>query len=93
MILLKCYSSLVSIKISFEDHSNIYLVSVSKTVNMGECNCDTRITKTIVLKENDDWRVEYSFDKVSDQLILHTDNPNDLSDIKFPPSKFCPYTY
>ena len=36
---------------------------------MGECNCDTRITKTIVLKENDDWRVEYTFDKVSEIVI------------------------
>ena len=65
---------------------------VSKTVNMGECTCDTRITKTIVSKENEDWRIEYSFDKVSDHLVLKTNDPNDLSYIKFPLTQFCPYT-
>ena len=65
---------------------------VSKTDNMGECTCDTQITRTIVSKENEDWRIEYSFDKVSDHLVFQTNNPSDLSDIKFPPSKFCPYT-
>ena len=54
---------------------------------METCNCETRITKTEVTRENNRWKVEYCFDTVSDQFIFVTE---DFAEIQFPPAQFCP---
>ena len=54
---------------------------------MENCNCKTRIAKTVVTRENNQWKVEYYFDRVSDRLIFVTE---DFAEIKFPPAQLCP---
>ena len=60
---------------------------IPSKVNMENCNCKTRIAKTVVTRENNQWKVEYYFDRVSDRLIFVTE---DFAEIKFPPAQLCP---
>ena len=52
------------------------------------CSCKTKIIMVIISLVDNNYHIEYHFDKLSEIYSYFTD---DLNDIDLPGTRFCPY--